>query len=403
VTITCANAGATFRWGQIRHDSAQLSLYRYTSISRAGRAPAEGHTGTAPVLRPTGSAIRFENCSITDHAEGVRGAAGFGGPGKIAQASSADLTFIDCLLQRARMGPEIGGTALACTNTWIMDMNGPDDADGIYLHDQGPGQSVTLSGCVLARGDDDGIDTLGSIVTVENCIVREWDSVLEDAKGLSIFNGATHITRSLIVNCTVGIAAKWSGGAPTLVTVEECTMNANMTNVLANRKSNAPGPFIDFRITNSVLWGGDSVQSDFGPTNFTIGYCDISESWPGTGNINANPLFANAGAHDFHLLPFSPCIDAGNPASPVDPDGSPADMGCFVFRTPAPTLTNARSASGGFEFLLSAYTNRNYVLEVSSNLVSWSGFKTNFQRGDQVPISDAASAARAFYRARVAP
>ncbi|HTD68253.1 MAG TPA: hypothetical protein VK846_17145, partial [Candidatus Limnocylindria bacterium] len=118
VTITCSQTNTIFRWGQIRHNSAQPSLYRWTSITRAGRAVGEGHTGTAPILRPNNSTIRFENCNLTDHAEVVRGANGFGTPGKIAQASGSDLTFIGCLFQRARMGPEINGTALLLTNTW---------------------------------------------------------------------------------------------------------------------------------------------------------------------------------------------------------------------------------------------------------------------------------------------
>ncbi|HEY0551226.1 MAG TPA: hypothetical protein VGF13_16595, partial [Verrucomicrobiae bacterium] len=121
VTITCGNTNVTFRWGQIRHNTAQPSLYRWTSITRAGRATGEGHTTTAPVIRPNNSTIRFENCNITDHAETVRGAPGFGTPGKIAYGIGSSLTFIECLFQRARMGPEIDGTALLLTNTWVMD------------------------------------------------------------------------------------------------------------------------------------------------------------------------------------------------------------------------------------------------------------------------------------------
>jgi hypothetical protein len=305
VTLTCNSTNLSSRWGQIRHNTAQPSLYRYTSITRAGRAPGEGHTGTAPVIRSTDSRITFEHCNLTDHAEQARSAAGFGTPGKIAEAGGSDLTFIDCLLQRARMGPEISGTALFCTNTWIMDMSGPDDADGFYVHDQSAGQQVLFTDCVIADGDDDGIDTLGSTITVESCLIRDWNSLLEDAKGISVFNGAVTVRHSLIVDSTVGIAAKWSGGLATLVTIDHCTLTDNLTNVWANLKGNAPGPFIDYRITNSVLWGGDPVQSDFGPTNFTIGYCNISEPWPGDGNINADPLFVNAASHDYHLQPLA--------------------------------------------------------------------------------------------------
>ncbi len=234
VTITCPQP--QLRWGQIRHNNAQPSIYRYTTITKAGRGTGEGHTGTTPVIRPTNSKITFENCSLTDFAD-----AG-GTPGKIGQASGSELTFNNCLFQRARMGPEINGTSLACTNTWFMDMLGNDDADGIYLHNQAAGQDITLSGCVLAAGGDDGIDTLDAIITVEDCIVRDWASRVEDAKGISVFNGATHVRRSLIVDCTVGISAKTYADTSVLVTVNHCTLHGNLTNVLAQFKANAPDP-----------------------------------------------------------------------------------------------------------------------------------------------------------------
>ncbi len=42
-------------------------------------------------------------------------------------------------------------------------------------------------------------------------------------------------------------------------------------------------------------------------------------------------MFANAALNDFNLLEGSPCIDAGNPSSPLDPDGTYADMGALFF------------------------------------------------------------------------
>lgn len=396
VTITCNNTNSSFRWGQIRHDSAQPSIYRYTSITRGGRAFGEGHTSTGPVIRPIKSKIRFDNCNITDHAEPASGM-----PGKIAQASGSDLAFTGCLFQRARMGPEIIDTALACANTWIMDMDGPDDADGIYLCGQSAGQLITLSGCVVADGDDDGIDTLDPTVTIENCIIRDWNNQFEDAKGISVFNGAVTLRRSLIVDSTVGISAKWSYGAPALVIVDHCTLTRNQTNVLANWKYNAPGPFVDYRITNSILWGKDSVHSDFSPTNFSIGFCALSEPWPGDGNINADPLFVNAETHDFHLQPDSPCVDSGSSYSPLDADGSPTDMGWALFVPPAPRVSCIRHNNGEIHFVLDACSNRNYIVEFCTNLVSgWSILRTNFQASTTSPIQDNIAGQHRFYRAR---
>jgi hypothetical protein len=60
----------------------------------------------------------------------------------------------------------------------------------------------------------------------------------------------------------------------------------------------------------------------------SVTYSDIeygTSTHPGTGNINADPMFVNATSGDFHLQPGSPCIDAGYnlaPALPVtDIDG----------------------------------------------------------------------------------
>lgn len=390
ITITSTNAG--LYWGQIRHNNAQPSLYQYTSINRAGRAPGEGHTGRGPAIRPTGSRIRFDHCNLTDYA------APNGSPGKTMQGSGSDLTLTDCLLSRAGMGPELAGTALLCSNTYFLEFRNGDDADALYVHTQAAGQRVLLTDCVIGYTDDDGLDTLGADVTLERCIIRNMNSGVDpDAKGISAFNGVTHLKRCLIVDCIISMATKWNGGPASLVTINECTILGGATAVYANWKENAPGPFIDYRITNSILRAADAVKTDFGDTNFTIHACNISEAWPGTGNQIGDPLFI--GGYDFRLQTGSPCIDAG--MSFLDPDGSPIDLGAFTFIPAAPILSEPRRAG----FVLNGMTNRNFVVESSTALPAWNTVGTFFQTNAANRIVDPSLFLGPFklYRARLAP
>jgi len=62
----------------------------------------------------------------------------------------------------------------------------------------------------------------------------------------------------------------------------------------------------------------------------SIHYVDDHINW-GEGNIDENPCFVDAGNGDHRLTEASPCIDAGDPNLPPDPDGTRADMGALYF------------------------------------------------------------------------
>ena len=87
-------------------------------------------------------------------------------------------------------------------------------------------------------------------------------------------------------------------------------------------------------ITNSIFWS-DSARTGNEISNYNctpiVTYCDVQSGYEGEGNIDADPLFINPDNGDFHLQPGSPCIDAGNPDSPYDPDSTIADIGAFYF------------------------------------------------------------------------
>ncbi len=80
-------------------------------------------------------------------------------------------------------------------------------------------------------------------------------------------------------------------------------------------------------VNNSIIWNNMSL----GLPESQCRYCCI-EDWEGggTGNFSSDPLLE---ANSYHLLPSSPCIDAGDPNSDFglepEPDGGRINMGAY--------------------------------------------------------------------------
>ncbi|MEA3367253.1 MAG: hypothetical protein U9R68_03955, partial [Planctomycetota bacterium] len=210
VTITAQAAGEN--WGELDFQDAEPSTFQYTSILQAGHSPHAGHSNSGPAIRASGSTLLFDHANLTDHA------------GKVMHTTSGnDLTLTDSLMARSIMGPEIAGTALLMEDTWLLDMHAADDADGIYIHSQGTGQTCTITGGAAAAIDDDAIDTYGSEVAIQDVIVRDTND-----KGISVYNGEVTITFCLVVDTNkapedptvAGIAAKATGGSTTIVNID---------------------------------------------------------------------------------------------------------------------------------------------------------------------------------------
>jgi hypothetical protein len=53
--------------------------------------------------------------------------------------------------------------------------------------------------------------------------------------------------------------------------------------------------------------------------------------WLVSHNVSGDPMLWEPASGDMHLRPGSPCIDAGDPSAPPDPDGSRADIGLIPY------------------------------------------------------------------------
>ncbi len=323
VTVTATDPQQP--WGEIHVDGGEVSLLN-TILTRAGNSPRGGHTSTGPALRlASNGSLVIESSSITDI------------NGKILQGSGGQLTIHDSLLSRAVMGPEISNTSLDFENSWIIEMAGiyhhngtVDDNDGIYLHEQRAGQLIQMRHSVVAGVQDDGIDTLGSDVLLQDVIIRDVTD-----KAISVFNGETTVQRSLLVNADIGIETKGAGTSTARTVVDQTTIaNVNWAIRAHDKGSPDPDVQITYDIRNSILHvspGGDALFTDYDPADLHVNYTWVAEPWEhagsGTGNLLSEPEFADLPQNDYRLRPGSLAIDAGDPESPWDADGTRPDLG----------------------------------------------------------------------------
>lgn len=165
-----------------------------------------------------------------------------------------------------------------------------------------PGK-VKVYNCIL-RGNEARADAGGGIyvdsgpTTVAGCtIVRNT----ADSDGGGVYWGAQGVDL-LMVNCTVALnavpttSANYGGGIygdndPPLQVVNTIFSDniGNTSTVFANigfRGTVAVRPVVTYGITDGFVFGSN--------------------------NKNADPLFVNVAANDFHILPTSPAIDAGD-------------------------------------------------------------------------------------------
>ncbi len=164
--------------------------------------------------------------------------------------------------------------------------------------------------------------------------------------------GAIHINNSdsLIKNCLFienvasrgGAFSQWSFDN-TGTSLGGCTFSKNSASAYGGAIYGMQNGKVT--LTNCILWGntaglnGNEIGFSESACTITVKYSNVDGGELGVhlgggtvdwleGNIDINPCFVDADSNDFHLLPDSPCIDAGDPnyvAGPneTDLDGNP--------------------------------------------------------------------------------
>ncbi len=136
-----------------------------------------------------------------------------------------------------------------------------------------------------------------------------------------------------IINCLIRGNFATHGGGALYGTLVNCTVMRNSASVRGGGTGGIVGQ-------NCILYY-NTAEGEDNDYNSTISYSCSVPLTSGTGNIAAPPGFA--GSRNWHLVPGSPCIDAGSlwlAGGDYDLDGDPrawgggVDMGCDEFYPP---------------------------------------------------------------------
>jgi hypothetical protein len=165
------------------------------------------------------------------------------------------------------------------TNTDAMDI-GPSPINGAPCID------VVIEGCMMHNFSDKGVSVGDAPNDAQNLIVRNC----------------------LIFDVTRGVQVK----ADSVAHVENCTIADSQIGLHGFEKFAGTGGGILTGCFNNILSANVTPIETESDTVLEIEYSDTQGvNWPGTGNINADPLFRDPANRDYRLLPGSPCAGTG--------------------------------------------------------------------------------------------
>jgi hypothetical protein len=270
-----------------------------------------------------------------------------------------NLTISNCTITRNKDGGIWCNGNLTITNSTISNHSTTGPGGGIYCYG-----GLTITDCTIRANTASwggGICCGAGNSTITNCDIS--GNLAEGDYGgggvLCSGPGSLEITNSTII----GNRAEWGGAiycwGANLV-MNNSTLSGNLSpngDALACDSDQQIYPS-SVQLSNCILWDTGAEIWNNDNSTITITYSDVRGSWPGEGNIDADPCFVDAGFWgdangpnaiwvdgDYHLLATSPCIDTGDPNYILEPnetdlDGNPRvigariDMGAYEYWPP---------------------------------------------------------------------
>ena len=189
-------------------------------------------------------------------------------------------------------------------------------------------------------------------VTIKNNEV--WNGTRNLGGGIYITDSSAELYNVVITDNSIwgGSSNDGAGIYCNSSSLNMCNSTIVNNNVLDGTMYETGGLYSMFysqlNLINCILWNNLPLNIHCIRDTAIVNYSNIQGGWEGAGNIDMDPLFMDILNGDYNLTGNSPCIDAGDPAFPFDPDGTIADMGAFYFEQIV-EITNEELQISNFE------------------------------------------------------
>ncbi len=314
-------------------------VYAFKSTGTISQTVFAGNVANNPgINQPEGAHLAIDSSTVTVSACTFTGGSGARDGGAVWSRGST-VTLDACSVTGTSASFDGGGVfvrggAMTVTATTFSGCKSNLFGGAIGSEDTGTGlalDGVSIDSCSAVIGG--GVYASGAALDVAHLLVRRC-SASSGGGGLYL-SSCTGTARNMTLHAD---SAGTGAGGITLVSGSARVFNTIVSGSIGHGIScTSPGSTVDHTLV-------------FGSTGSDFDACTSDPSW-----IVADPLFADAGGGDYHLLLDSPAIDAGDPdplLGLTDPDGGRADLGYYgagtapMDRPARPTGLTASLVSG---------------------------------------------------------
>jgi parallel beta-helix repeat protein len=321
-------------------------------IINAGRGIYWTSSANATIDRCVISNIGAQGFFLSNSSSGTISGSVISGCGQSGvYKTSGNLTFIDCIISNNKNNMNDYGGGVRSENGNLTFTN------------------CTISNDTIYAGEGGGVGCRNGTATFTNCTIN--GNFAQDLSSSPYIGGggiSLYRANAVLSYCTVfGNFATPHGGGIAVDTgslsIDHCTIDGNESDCAMYPGSaiviiggGTTADFTNSIISNNYGWTSNACGI-YNQGTLTVEYSDFHHNTPGghiSGNIppgfgvldttNYNgdscdvyynifldPMYVDTANGDYHLTAGSPCIDAGDPASLLDPDGTIADQGCYWF------------------------------------------------------------------------